>query len=376
VFRLAYIQLRSDLGRSALTCIGIAAVFAVILVLQGFQQGMNTQLRRVALDRGVDLIAMQAGVTNMIAARSVIPQMSRAQVEAVEGVSVAHPMTTLPIIYEKDGRKSALFLFVVDSAGGPEETLDGRLPTREGEILIDRSLAQMHDLAPGDVFVVSGYSFVIAGVTKPLSALWTPFAFLSYDSLLEFYFEADLADDISAFPLLSYLLIETQPGADPALVAEGIEAGVPDVDVYSPDVVARNDEALGETMLGALLALLIGVAYAAGLLVIGLFMFTTAEGRRRDLGILKALGFPIRAILTSIVCEAVMLVGLAIPLGVALALALTWITHATMPIYLIRPTEPGPLLWAIGGSVVFALIGALGPLRFIRRLDPHEVFQT
>lgn len=174
-----------------------------------------------------------------------IPQMSRAQVEAVEGVSVAHPMTTLPIIYEKDGRKSALFLFVVDSAGGPEEALEGRLPTGEGEILIDRSLAQMYHLAPGDDFVVGGYSFVIAGVTKPLSALWTPFGFLSYDSLLEFYFEAELADDISAFPLLSYLLIETEPGADAVVVAERVEAAVPEVDVYLPDVLARNDEALG-----------------------------------------------------------------------------------------------------------------------------------
>lgn len=129
-------------------------------------------------------------------------------------------------------------------------------------------------------------------------------------------------------------------------------------------------------MLGALLSLLIGVAYVAGLLVVALFMFTAAEGRRHDLGILKALGFPVRAILASIVGEMVMLVGLAIPLGVALALALTAVTHATMPIYLIRPTVPGPLLWAIAASLVFALIGALGPLRFIRRLDPHEVFQT
>ncbi|HSF84860.1 MAG TPA: ABC transporter permease, partial [Acidimicrobiia bacterium] len=335
--------MRWDLGRSAITCAGIVAVFAVILVLQGFQQGLNTQLRRVALDRGADLIATQAGVSNMIGARSAIPQMTRAQVEAVEGVRVAHPMTTLPIIYEKGGRKSALFLFVVDSAGGPTETVAGRLPENEGEILIDRSLAQMFDLAPGDDFVVAGYTFEIAGVVRPTSALWTPFAFLNYDSLIEFYFEADLADDISAFPLLSYLLIEVEQGADPLAVAERVDAAVPDVDVYRPEAMARNDEALGRTMLGALLTLLIAVAYVAGLLVVALFMFTAAEGRRRDLGILMALGFTDRAILASIVGEMVMLVGLAIPLGLALAYALATVTHATMPIYLILPTVPGPL---------------------------------
>lgn len=376
MFTLACRQLRRDLGRSALTCAGIAAVFAVILLFQGFQQGLNTQLRSVALERGADLIATQAGVRNMIGSRSVIPQMTRAQVEAVEGVRVAHPMTALPIIYEKGGRKSALFLFVVDSAGGPERAQAGRLLEGEGEILIDRSLAQIFDLAPGDDLVTAGYPFAIVGVVEPTSALWTPFAFTNYDSLIEFYFEADLADDISAFPLLSYLLITVQPDSDPLAVARRIDEAVAEVDVYLPEEMARNDEALGKTMLGAVLAILIGVAYVAGLLVVALFMFTAAEARRRDLGILKALGFTNRAILTSIVAEVAMLMGLAIPLGIVLASLSTAATHAMMPIYLIRPTLPGPLLWAVGGCLVFSMIGALGPLRFIRRLDPHEVFQT
>jgi len=376
MFRLAFRQLRWDLGRSALTCVGIAAVFAVILLLQGFRQGLDTQLRRVALDRGADLIATQAGVRNMIGARSVIPQMARAQVEAVAGVRVAHPMTALPLIYEKDGRKSAVFLFVVDSAGGPRATEAGRFPQDEGDILIDRSLAQMFHLAPGDEFVVAGYPFRVSGITTPMSALWTPFAFVSYDSLLEFYFEADLADDISAFPLLSYLLIEVQPGVERQTVAQSVEAAVPDVDVYTPEVMARNDEALGETMLGALLKMLIGIAYAAGLLVVALFMFTAAEARRRDLGVLKALGFPQRALLGSIVAEVALLLVPAIPLGVVIARGLTAVARATMPIYLILPTVTGPLVLAAVATAGFALVGALGPLRLVRALDPHEVFQS
>jgi ABC-type antimicrobial peptide transport system permease subunit len=349
---------------------------AVILFLQGFREGLNTQLRGVALSRGADLIAAQAGVGNMIGARSVIPQMTRAQVEAIEGVRLAHPMTTLPIIYEKEGRKSALFLFVVDSAGGPRETVAGSLLQWEGQILIDRSVAQMFDLAPGDDFVVAGFGFEIAGVVAPVSALWTPFAFLSFDSLIEFYFEANLADDISAFPLLSYLLLELEPGEEETDVARRVEAAVPEVDVYSPETMARNDEALGQTMLGALVGLLIGIAYAAGLVVVALFMFTSAEARRQDLGILKALGFPDGRLATAIVAEVVLFMGLAVPLGVAMAQGLATVAHAAMPIYLIRPTLPGPLLWTIGGSVVFAIVGALGPLRLVRGLDPHEVFRT
>jgi ABC-type antimicrobial peptide transport system permease subunit len=335
MFGLGYRQLRLDVGRSALVCVGIAAVFAVMLLLQGFQQGLNTQLRNVALERDAHLIATQAGVRNMIGVRSVIPQMARAQVESVQGVTVANPMTALPLIYEKDSRKSAIFLFVVDSAGGPREAQEGRLLGGDGEILVDRSLAQLYGLAPGDDFVVAGYPFEIVGIIEPTSALWTPFAFTNYDSLIEFYFEADLADDISAFPLLSYLLVELEPGADPVEVAGRIERAVPDVDVFSPDVLSRGDEALGKTMLGAVLTILVGAAYVAGLLVVGLFMFTAAEARRRDLGILKALGFANRAILMSIVAEVAIVMVIAIPLGIAIAQLATMAARAAMPIYLI-----------------------------------------
>lgn len=376
VVRLALRQLRHDAGRSALTCLGIAGVVAVILFLQGFREGLDTQLRRVAMDRGADLIATQEGVRNMIGARSVIPQMVRGAVEDMDGVATAHPMTALPIIYSNRGRRSPIFLFVVDSIGGPRTTLEGDLPRREGQILIDRSIARMFDLGPGDAFEVAGYTFEVSGVTRATSALWTPFAFVSFDSLLEFYFEADLADDISAFPLLSYLLIEVEPGRDARGVAGRLEAAVPDIDIYLPDEIGRNDEALGRTMLGALIGLLIGVAYAAGLLVVALFMYTAAEARQRDLGILKALGFPPRSVALSVAIEVAVLVATAIPIGIVVAMALAALTRAVMPVYLVLPVEPGPLFWVIAGCTLFAVIGGLAPWTLVRRLDAHEVFQS
>jgi putative ABC transport system permease protein len=350
-------------------------VFAAILILQGFREGLDSQLRSVALQRGADLIAAQAGVENMVGARSVIPQMVREQVESVEGVDLAHPMTTLPLIYEEEGRKSAIFLVVIDTVGGPREVVAGHLLEADGEILIDRGLASIFGLVPGDDLTIAGYDFEIAGIVEGTSALWTPFAFSSYDSLIEFYFESNLADDLSAFPLLSYLLIRLEPGADPAEVTRGIEEVVPDVDVFTPDQLALNDRALGRTMLGAVLAVLIGLAYLAGTLVVALFMFTTAEGRRRDLGIMKALGFPDRSILISVAGEALLLMVMAIPLGVVASQLTASAVNAMMPVYLILPTVPGPLLSAIAACGAFALIGAIWPLHFIRGLEPGEVFR-
>lgn len=373
---LAVRQLRADRSRSLLTCLGIAAIFATILLLQGFQAGLRSQLRDVALERDADLIATQAGIRNMVGARSVIPQLAREEVESVEGVRLAHPMTTLPLIYEGGGRKSAIFLVVTDSVGGADGVEEGRLLRGEGEIVVDRGLARIHGLAAGDALTIAGYDFEVVGITEPTAALWTPFAFTNFDSLIEFYFESNLADDLSAFPLVSFFLMELTPEADPGVVAAAVEAGVPDVDVFAPEELAHNDAELGETMLGAILDVLIGLAYVAGLLVVALFMFTTAQGRRRDLGILKALGFADRTILASVVGEAGILTALAIPLGIGIASVTAAGVHAFMPLYRILPLVPGSVAAAVVGCGAFALAGALVPLRLIRGVEPVEVFQA
>ena len=96
MFQLAYRQLRLEAVRTLLTSFALGAVFAVILVLGGFELGQYAQLQKAVLDRGADLIVAQAGVSNMIAVRSTLPQLSRRHVEAVDGVSSAHPLTALP----------------------------------------------------------------------------------------------------------------------------------------------------------------------------------------------------------------------------------------------------------------------------------------
>lgn len=375
MIRLAVRQILSDPARSSLTCAGVASVLAVILVLQGFREGLSSQLRAIALERGADLIAAQSGVENMVGARSVIPQLARGDVEGVAGVRAAYPMTIVPVIYERGGRKSPAFLTAVDSIGAVPPVVSGRGLEDEGDVLVDRSLARIFDLSPGDAWTVGGYDFQVAGVVEPTAALWTSFAFVSFESLIEFYFEADLADDLSAFPLVSYLLVRVDEGTDRESVAARIEAAVPDVDVHTPEELAANDEALGETMMGVIVDVLIAVGYTAGLLVISLFMFTTAEWRRRDLGVLKALGFTDRAILASVISEAGLLTALAVPVGVALAVGLSTIVTLAFPLYAIRPTEPLPVLQVIMAGTLFALLGAAAPSRLIRDIEPMEVFR-
>lgn len=373
---LVYRQLCIDAARTWLTVFAIAAVVAVILVLEGFNAGLLAQLRSAVIDRNADLIVTQAGVSNMMAARSILPQFARRDVESVQGVAAAHPLTGIPAIYNRREQRTPIFLLVYDSGGGPTRLARGTAIQKSRDIVIDRSLAVKYELEPGDPLVVSDFEFRIAGISEGAAAFFTPFAFARFDDLIDFYFESDVAADISTFPLLSFLLVELIPGAERRAVAEAIEAALPGGDVFLPEALADEDAALGRVLFGPILKLLIGVGYAIGVLVTGIIMFAAVSARRREFGVLKALGFSHRFLSLSVVLEALVLALAAIPLGVALAALLAWAIEAAMPLYRIVATEPAAILRTAIACLVFAGLGASVPVRLIRRLDPAIVFRN
>lgn len=369
-------QLAYDGGRTLFVSIAIAASLALVLVLEGFEQGLYIQLKNAVLNRGGELIVTQSGVTNFIASRSVLPQMSREQIEAVDGVVEAHPMTIVPVIYERHGRKTPIFFMVYDTAGGPANIVQGKPISGPRQIVVDESLATMHDLHVGDTFVVSNYEFRISGLSRQAAAMFTSFSFITYDDLIDFYFNSDLVGDIMNLPLVSFFLLQLEPSADPARVAGQIEDRVPDVDVFLPEQLAANDVELGRTLFGPVMKALLSVSYLICLLVIGIIMFSAIYSRRRSLGVMKALGFTNASLTLATFMEALLLTAIAIPVSVLLAQSTGWIIETTAPLYRIAVTEPAPLLRTLVAAGALAALGALLPVRIIARLDPVIVFRA
>jgi len=361
--------------RTALTLIAVAATIGSVLVIQGFQTGIYWQLPGLVLKRGGDLIVTQAGITNMIAARSTLPQLVRGRIEAIDGVKIAHPLTAISAIYARHGRKTPIFILVYDSAGGPKNIIAGTAPKGSRDIVIDRSLARIHDLRLADRIEISEYAFRISGITGGNVAFFTPFAFVTYDGMIDFYMESKVVGDITTFPLLSFLIVELKPGADRDKVAAAIEAGVPEADVFVPRRLAANDQKLGRAMLGPVFNLITAVSFVIGVLVIGLIMFAAVNARRRSLGVLKALGFSARQLSGSVLFEAALITALAFPFGVAVAWAVAAVVDVAAPLYVVMFDDPTTLLRTALGCAAFALAGSLIPVRLIARLEPAIVFR-
>ncbi len=373
---LALKQLKHDKGRSSLTVLAISAAIAMILVLRGFEQGLYKQSESVVLDRGGQLILTQSGVSNFLAVRSSLPQLTRSEVEAIDGVVTAHPITGFWVIYGPEGNKSPLLLMVYDTLGGPTHLIEGK-PIKDGrDVIIDAGLSKRFNLRPGDPLIISDFEFTVAGITSGSSALFSAFAFVSYDGMIDLFLESEIAPDISTFPLLSFLLVETEEGISLDEVAERIEQQVLTVDVHKPQVLADNDVALGKELFGPIMNVLIILAYIIGMLVIGLIIYSDVGLRRRNFAVMKALGFNILSIAKGIITQTSILVLFAFPLGVLLAYLTGKGIELNMPVYLIDTLNFNGLGKVLFGVVLMMLIGSLLPLRMIARTDPVIAFQA
>ncbi len=379
MFKFIYRQLNYERPRTVLTCVAISSALAVILLLEGFQSGLLVQLKNVALNRGADLIVAQRGVSNFIASRSLLPQLSRERIEAVDGVIAAHPITMVPVIYEKQGyRKSPVFFVVYDTrgSGGPSRIKTGKAASMPREIVIDESLAVLYNLKVGDPFIVADFEFRISGIAEQASALFTAFSFIDYGDMIDFFFDSDLVGDISNLPLLSYLLVELEANADKDAVSKKIEEVESDGDVFKPEQLSQNDVALGRTLFGPVMSVLIGAGYIVTLLVVGMIMFAAVHARLRSLGVLKALGFSNRSLIKGLLIESVIMILLSFPLAIGFALLAAWIIETRVPLYLVSVTEFVPMLRTFLAALVLGVLGAYLPYRLIARLDPAMVFRS
>ncbi len=374
MFRLAWRQLQYDKIKALLTALAIGSVIAVILVLEGFEQGQYYQLKQIVLKRNADLIATQSGVTNFIAVRSSIPQLSRMDIEDVPGVKEAHPITAVPIIYNKDNIRTPVYVLVYDTKGGPSRIILGKGIKDARDIVIDHSLAKKYNIKLGDNFSVTDFTFKVSGFTDE-AAFMMPFAFINYDGMLDLFIESQIAPDLSTFPLLSYMLVELDAQADRDKIAKDIEAKVSTVDVVTPEQLSNNDVSMGKVFYKPIMGLLVTIGYVIGLLVVGLIMYADIRSRIKNFAVLKALGFPFKKLFFAVLSQSLILLLIAIPIGIFIALSLSVYIETNSPVYLIRLFEPIVFIHTLLACLVFSFLGSLIPLHIIRGSDPVMAFQ-
>jgi putative ABC transport system permease protein len=330
---------------------GVGMAIMLILLLDGLWAGIRANITTYEDNVGADLYVAQPGTRNFFGAISVIPTSTVDTVRADPDVDWAVPVRGFFSIVELHDRKVPTY--VIGSApgqrGGPWELHQGRVPDTDDEVAIGSVMAERHGLAVGDRIEIMGREFTVVGTST--DAFMASFVFMTHAA----------TDQLLSSPgTTSFVLVGTDhPTAVRARLASS------GFSVLDRDQLARADLKLMARAYSVPLTVMRAVAFAIGSLVIALTVYTAIADRRREYGIVKAMGAHGRRLLALAVNGLVT--------GGLLFLAGRAYISSVRPQFVIVAT-PASLGRAVVAAVLMGLVAAALPARRLARLEPASAY--
>lgn len=363
---IAQRNLFQDKFRFVLSITGVALAVMLILLLKGFLSGMNRQISAYLDNAPGSIVVTQEGVRNLLGATSLLPAGAADSVRMAEGVSDAVAILSQFVILDLHGRKQPAYLVGYDpeQGGGPWRLAKGRAPLADGEVVFDMVLARRHDLSLGDSFDIMGRQFTIVGLSEGTTSWMTSYVFIRRSA----------AESLLRAPgATSFLLVTPSEGTAPEALLVRLNDSIGMEALLKSDMVA-NDVKLLARLFSMPLRLMIGISFLVGTLVVGLVIYTATVERRREYGVLKAIGARNGLLYRVVASQALLAAGAGSMAGVGLAFA------AARLIVILRPQlavaiEAQSVPQALVAGVGMALLAALFPARAIAAVAPAEVFR-
>jgi putative ABC transport system permease protein len=360
--RLARRNLLADRRRLLAGVLGVGLALMLTLLLGGLWDGVQAQAQLYPKRVGADLFVTQRGVRNFLGESSTIPIGAVDIARATPGVQWAAPVRGEFAIFELHAKKVAAYVVgsVPGEAGGPWSLSEGRVARTNDEAVVDDSLARRHDLGVGDRVEIGGRRFRVVGLASDALAPMTGFVFVTHAA----------TDELQRSPdTTSYVLIGTD---HPRSVKRRLEAQ--GLNVLTRDELAESDRALYTSILGSPIKLMVAVAFVAGTLVIALTIYASVVERRREYGIVKALGASGARIAAIVVHQTLLLVAIGLIVGGVLFLGSRLLITTVRPQFSIVLTAGG-LARALIAALVMGLVAALVPARRVATAEPASVYR-
>jgi len=162
---LAYRDIRHNLGRFLLTCVGLGLLLGVVLAMIGIYRGLIVDALTIARAPSIDLWVVEANTRGPFAEASRIPGDTREAIARIAGVAAAGSITYQTVETQYQGEKLRLYVigFEPTRPGGPPEVTQGRPIARSHyEMVADGSAG----LEVGDRISLGRSTFIVVGLTR------------------------------------------------------------------------------------------------------------------------------------------------------------------------------------------------------------------
>ena len=142
---LAYYDIRHNMGRFLLTCLGLGLLLGVVLSMIGIYRGLVADALTISRTPAADIWVVESGSRGPFAESSRIPGDTREAIARIHGVTEAGSITYQSLETTYKAKKLRLYVVGYEPGrlGGPDKIVKGRAITRSHyEVVADR--AKLH----------------------------------------------------------------------------------------------------------------------------------------------------------------------------------------------------------------------------------------
>ncbi len=369
--RLARENTQRNPGRTAITAAALMVGLALVAFVTVFAAGIKSTVAQVVDENFAGGLIIQnsdgfspiPGATALAAARvpgvETVPTIRSAQVKNLDGGGTVRASAPSPDIGK------ALNL---EWEQGGAEALEG---LRDDQTVLSEGFASEHDLGVGDTVRILTQtrkrpSFEVAGIFHSKAELLGSIVVTQRALAAEAGQRQDQID-----------FVVTEPGADEARVqavlSKGVEALFPVAEVLNQQELKENREDQVGTIVNLFYALLF-FAIVISVLGVANTLVLSIHERRRELGMLRAIGMSRRQVRTLIRYESVITALIGAILG--MVLGIVFATLIAVPLKDEGFTLSYPIGQLVAILVLAALVGVIAAIYPARRAAQLDVLES
>ncbi len=323
---LAYRDIRHNLGRFLLTCVGLGLLLGVVLAMIGIYRGLVVDALTIARAPAVNLWVVEAGTRGPFAEASRIPGDVREAIARIAGVSTAGSITYQTVEAEHQGSKLRLYVIghELTRPGGPPQIDEGRNISRNHyELVADRTSGLILD----DRIQLGRSMFTVVGLTRnQVNTGGDPAVYITLPDAQKLQF--DLSPPAARVQIargagranrdtVNAVVARLQPNADYNAVAETVRRWKHLSAITQNEqetILTRSLVDRARRQIGLFTSLLLVVSAV----IIALIIYTMTMEKLRQIATLKLIGAPDRTIIGMIVQQALALGFIGFVIGATL----------------------------------------------------------
>ncbi|MGD9827786.1 MAG: ABC transporter permease [Hyphomicrobiaceae bacterium] len=323
---LAFRDIRHNLGRFLLTCVGLGLLLGVVLAMIGIYRGLVVDALTIARAPAVDLWVVEANTRGPFAEASRVPGDVREAIARIAGVAAAGSITYQTVETEHLGGKLRLYVIGYEPTrpGGPSEIIAGRAISRSHfELVADRSTG----LVLGDRLRLGRNTFTVVGLTRyQVNSGGDPAVYITLSDAQKLQF--DLAPSAARVQIargtggasrdtVNAVVARLHPNASADAVAETVRRW--------KHLAAITQEAQEQILTQSLvdrarrqIGLFTSLLLIVSAVIIALIIYTMTMEKLKQIATLKLIGAPDRTIIGMIVQQALALGFIGFAIGASL----------------------------------------------------------